>query len=399
MYKASLKYFLKFLFLSICVISLTACAEFDHLSRIGFGKGVERPAISETHHVVLLLPLSSPALGASSKAINNGFLAAFYARQEQQRDINVKVMDTGNKDVVAVYNQAVASGADVIVGPLTKQEVQSIAAFGGRVLPKPTIALNTLDTYQDRPVVNLYQFGLSPQDEAAQAAAKMVQDGYSNIALLSPNNAWGNKIASAFIGQLKSSGGKVVAALNYTKGKDLDLQIRDFLNITEEQIKLSHKNKTPLVPRNDFNAVFVIAQPQEASQVIPLLKFYYTDSIALYSISALYAGFPRPANDQDLNGVVFCDMPWVLLNASELPGNLQNVRAKVSAMWPDAFSSNARLYALGIDAFNLAVSLSEVLSSPSAGVYGASGKLYLDGYNHIYRELQWVKMQQGVPQP
>ena len=46
--------------------------------------------------------------------------------------------------------------------------VQAIAEMGS--LPVPTLALNTLDDYQSVSTYNFYQFGLSPRDEAVQAA-------------------------------------------------------------------------------------------------------------------------------------------------------------------------------------------------------------------------------------
>ncbi|HEY6894302.1 MAG TPA: penicillin-binding protein activator, partial [Rhodanobacteraceae bacterium] len=69
-------------------------------------------------HVALLLPLGAQ-LGAVSQSIRDGFLAAYFATDDAARP-DVRIYDSGKTpaEAVAAYKQAVADGADHVVGPL-----------------------------------------------------------------------------------------------------------------------------------------------------------------------------------------------------------------------------------------------------------------------------------------
>ena len=59
---------------------------------------------------------------------------------------------------------------------------------------------------------------------------------------------------------------------------------------------------------------------------------------------------------------------------------------------------NARLYALGHDAFKLSQQITLLSNTPQMGLQGLTGELYLSGQNYISRQLRWATFQQGVPQ-
>lgn len=360
-------------------------------------------AAKEISSVALLLPLSGNWAAASS-VIRNGFLAAYYYQQAQAKKgegekkaaVNVKVIDTAGKDIAAIYREAVAAGVDVIVGPLTKQEVEALAAIGGQQgLPVPTLALNTLSDYQSHPLVNLYQFGLSPQDEAQQAAIRMLQDGYRNIAVVMPDNEWGRAIAAALSRELEKHGGKVVGTLEYHEGQDdLDSKVRQLLSIGDDDLQ---PNKVPSAYHGDIQAVFLIAEAPSARQLAPLFRFYTQSSLPLYATSHIYGGFVRASVDKDLDGISFCDVPWAVTNPIELDAAQKDIRNKINTLWPDSLRNNARLYALGVDAYNVAVNINDLLRSPHTSIDGATGQLTLDDYNHVARQLTWTVMQHGIP--
>lgn len=355
------------------------------------------------HNIVVMLPLKGRGeLAATSQAINNGILAAYYSRR-QQANINIHVVDTSGGDVSGLYQQAVANGAEVVIGPLTKPEVESIASINS--LPVPTIALNTLGDYQHNVVNNLYQFGLLPQDEAVQVAKKIAEVQYHGIAVVVPDTAWGEKIAAAFENQYSATGGQgqVVATLKYKVGKNLAEQVCGFLANDAAVMCVPQKNKSKKdfyeqMRRQDIDAVFLVATtPAQARLVAPLLKFYYASNLPIYSISTIYSGSPRPDLDQDINDVYFCEMPWVIQNVDSFSANLQAIHRQImgTALWANSFANYKKFYALGVDAYNLAMELNTL---SQGGIAGASGTLHLDNFNHIYRELQWAQMKSGVVQ-
>ena len=108
-------------------------------------------------HIALILPLQDSA----GKAIQEGFLSAYYAALDISRDVpKISVFDSSNlSNVYPIYDAAVASGADLIIGPLYKQLVNQLQQLDE--LPVPTLALN----YSDDSINlsnNLTQFGLAP---------------------------------------------------------------------------------------------------------------------------------------------------------------------------------------------------------------------------------------------
>ena len=106
----------------------------------------------------------------------------------------------------------------------------------------------------------------------------------------------------------------------------------------------------------------------------------------VYATSAVYAGGKNVMRDRDLDGVVFCDMPWVFTHQVE------------NRNWPEQFNSYNRLYALGLDSYALSTQLNQLLLFPAMGVSEKSGVLYLNSSQQIARILAWGKFKQGLAQ-
>ena len=121
-----------------------------------------------------------------------------------------------------------------------------------------------------------------------------------------------------------------------------------------------------------------------ARQIVPMLKFYYAQYIPQYAISTIYNGNNNTATDLDLNGLIFNDMPFVLLKhfPSDYPYN--DLR-KLFAAYPNNFTDNKILYAFGLDAFLLTHSLNQLQIAPLLGV--VTGQLFLDNQHRIHRLL------------
>jgi uncharacterized protein len=360
---------------------------------------VATPTPAALHKITLLLPLKGE-IAPTSQAIKNGFLAAFYQARSQHPDLNINVVDTTNANIGILYQQAVASGANIIVGPLTKQEVEQLSGIGS--LQVPTIALNTIDNHAGNAVNNLYQFGLSPQDEVAQVAAKMYASGLKTAAIVAPAGSWGEKIVANFRDKYEAAGGQIVSVMAYESKDDLTADVCQLItaNPSEMCIRHTHQNKNKKIAiarRQDVASLFLVATPQLARQIVPLFKFYYAGDLPVFSISSVYSGNPQTNLDQDINGVYFCDMPWVFPDSPLLTPEQQEIRKQLQASWPDSFAYYSKLYALGVDAFMLALNLHDTLVAPQNGFSGVTGKLVIDNYNHVYRQLEWAQFQNGSP--
>src|SRR3990167_1730046 len=172
-------------------------------------------SLSPPKHIALLLPLQNQ-FAAQGQAVRDGFLGAYYsslAKQNAQQ--TVSFYDTSKTtNMSALYQQALSEGADLIIGPLLKENVQALAQQGN--FPVPTIELNYTDLWFGSLPTNLYQFGLSPQDEAQQAANKARQAGLSRAIVIAPNDEWGQRVAKALTAEWQSLGGSVIDTLYFS---------------------------------------------------------------------------------------------------------------------------------------------------------------------------------------
>jgi outer membrane PBP1 activator LpoA protein len=371
-------------FVGLFALGLAGCVS------TGAGFGGSALAGKPPTKVALLVPLQGAA-GRSGDAIRNGFLTAYYYAKEQQADAPaVDVVDTSKGDIVALYQQAVANGADFVVGPLTKENLRALVGQGK--LSVPTLALNTLD--DGSRVTNLYQFGLSPQDEAEQVAVRARQDGHGRALVIAPAGVWGQGIAAAFAKRWQALGGTVVDSYTYLAKGDYSAGVRRLL-----QVDAPPRRSVPGVrympkPRHDADVIFLVAFPQQARQIKPALMFYNA-TMPVYATSLIYTGMPSATYDQDLNGIEFGDIPWLL--GPGLP-QWNEMRARIEGLWASSYRASPRLYALGIDAYHLTYGLQRLTGS-TAILQGATGMLSVDSNLYIRRQIEWATMQNGMPQP
>jgi outer membrane PBP1 activator LpoA protein len=350
--------------------------------------------------IALLLPLRGPYARAS-KAVLDGFLAAYYAHTGQSAPVEIRVYDTGDQpaDAVQSYRRAIRDGAGFIVGPLRKGAVAALAHQPPG--PVPVLALNYLGTDATGVPSNLYQFGLSPEQEARQAAERAWLDGRSRALVLVPAGPWGERVARAFERRWQQLGGATLAEQRYDPTRtDFANPIRRLLNLDRSRARyralrsLLHR-KLQFEPRRrkDADFVFLAAFPREARLLRPQLRFHHAAGLPVYATSHVYAGTPDPSRDRDLDGIRFCDMPWILA-----PGPAQQaLRSELERLWPDQARHLPRLEALGVDAYRLIPQLPALRKSPFARFEGATGSLSLDAAGQIHRDLPWAQFRNGLP--
>lgn len=254
--------------------------------------------------------------------------------------------------------------------------------------PVPTLLLNDTDTSTQS---NSYSLGLSPVNEAIQVAIKARSKGYKKALIIAPNNAWGNEVTKAFINQWNEDGGHIVDSLRYEAKQDLNKSMKDFLQITNSQERekklkqvLGYNFQSTTSRRQDFDMIFLLAYPSKARQIMPLLKYYYAGDAPVYATSSVYGGSANALKDKDLDGIIFCDMPWVF---SHQMGTKN---------WPEQFNSYNRLYALGVDSYTLATQLNQLILFPADGSNDSTGILYLKPTQQVARVLEWGQFKKGL---
>ncbi len=337
--------------------------------------------------ITILLPLQGQ-YGQLGQAVRDGFLSAYYEAPAKAADKgSINFIDTAqNQPISALYQQAIAQGANMIIGPLTKEQVQELTKQSN--FSVPTIALNYTDLWFGSLPTNLYQFGLSPLDEAQQIADKAWSTGHLHALLIAPQSEWGQHVAKALTSRWQSLGGTMTDTLYFSAQSNLTQDIANLLrvNIKEDRAQMQAENNKTLLEqqrRQDFDVIFLLAPPQSAREIVPLLKYYYAGNVPIYSTSIIYSGIPSPQKDSDLNGILFCDTPWSFKMANTGVSK-NNIRLNP-------------LYPVGRDAYLLSNNLQRLAVLPHFPIYAASGALSLTPQQQIYRRLPWTKMHNGHP--
>jgi outer membrane PBP1 activator LpoA protein len=365
----------------------------DNLSDHGNTSFYNKHEESTSSKVGLLLPLAG-VHAKSAKAVKDGFIAAFYQDNSQYRRqaYEIKIYDTSPpSNPVDAYKKAKDEGIGFIVGPLTKQEVDSIASIN---LSMPVLALNTVNL-KNTPK-NLYQFGLPPDPQARTIALKARQNDYKNAAAIIPNTPWGNRILQAFIREWKAQGGNIVTTIIISGNKDLDSTVQELLHINKSKARhTALKNigiKAQFTPhrRSDLDFIFLATDSTTAKQIKPLLNFYFAGNIPIYASSNVYSA-NNNSYDTDLDGVFFCDIPWVLDPAIKLRSNYKTI-AKLGS---DNFEDYSRLYALGLDAYKVMKEFDQLHDLSGFVISGMTGMLSLTKDNTIEQKLIWAKIKGG----
>jgi outer membrane PBP1 activator LpoA protein len=359
----------------------------------GMGTATQPPQIG------ILLPLSG-SLAEAGGAIRDGILAAYYDTSADSRRPVLRLYDVGAGpgDVAARYQQAVADGAKFVIGPLRKEAVQTL--LQQQQLPVPILTLNQVDSDA---AVNpaVYQFGLSPEDEARQVARRAWQDGHRRAIAFTPQGNWGERVYAAFAEEWGKLGGTVLAHQDYDPQEaDHSRVISTTLNLDDSKAReaelarvLGQRLEFEPRRRQDVDFFFLLATPEQARLIRPQLSFFRAQQVPVYSTSHVYSGLPDRARDMDLNGLVFCGMPWTL----EADSPWQELKRNLDERWPDNAASHERFYALGIDAYRIVPYLDRFESGLLGSYQGVTGNLTLDTRQQVHRTLMWAKFRHGLP--
>ena len=348
--------------------------------------------------IALLLPLSGRFANAA-KAIRDGLLASYYAKKDKE-NITVRIYNTEGKPekIEDIYEQAVSDGAQFIIGPLNKASINKLV--DQEDLSVPTLALNYIDLEGTSPQ-ELYQFGLSPEEEARQVAERTWLDGHVNAAVLTPIGPWGDRVYKAFRERWEQIGGHVVEQQSYNSSKnDFSIPIQRLLDIDDSKMryrKLSRLLKTKLkyttYRRQDIDFIFIAGFPRQARQIRPQLKFFHASQVPVYATSHIFTGNLNPERDRDMDGIRFGDMPWVLSESTSHRG----LRNEIESLISKAGNKHQRLYAMGVDAFNIIAALNTLKAYPYERYQGETGSLSMDEKQRIKRQLSWVYFRSGRP--
>jgi len=344
--------------------------------------------------VALLLPLSSPQR-TFALAIQDGFMAA-HLRNANNTMTSVRVYDSARLGSRAAYLQAQLDGAEFIVGPLGRTEVDQVIEQAGFV---PTLALGyaTNDTALLR---GFYQFALAPEDEARAVAVAAIAAGAKTAVAFVPSNQGGYRIRDTFRAAFEQAGGTLLDSYPYEPAlQDFSAPTAALLNVTRSRQRHQRLAANLGVPvqfpearrRQDVDMIFVVvADPGTGRLIASQLRFYGAGDIPVYANAEIFNP-GSTARDNDLNGFIFADTPALV----SPDGEAEALRADLQTYWP-ARTSLARYYGMGFDTYGLIASL-YANDGTAWSRRGLSGDLSLDEQGRVRRVLPLAQFQSGRP--
>lgn len=341
--------------------------------------------------IALALPLTG-ALASAGKAVRDGFIATFYADQfHTSSNTEITFYDTNGRSFSAVYQEILSDEPDLVIGPLDKASLVELSQMDS--LPIPVLALNYLSE-DTQPPFQLYQFGLSAEDEANQLAEKLWSRGARQVVTIMPESDWGQRIYNAFSENWLARNGEIVDQAFFSK-EQLSHTVESLLSVDKSKARARSVRNTIIESleftprrRQDIDAIVMVAKPETARQLKPLFAFHFAGDIPIYSTSHIYSGTPSPQKDYDLNGVRFTETPWVLSQTNA-------IKHQIHQLFPSQSQRYDRLFALGADTYKLAPRLILLERINGSQVSGNTGLLTMNSKKQIYRELDWARFIDG----
>ena len=305
---------------------------------------------AQVPHIALLLPVNSKIFARHATAVRDGFQAAAGVEERPLLPVREYAVSGDVAGNLEGFRTAVAAGARVVVGPLTRDAVTALAF--GEPVPVPTLALNMPDDTGRMPG-NLYVLGLQVETEARQVARLVMEAGHRTAATISGSGPVQRRMQAAFAAEFQRAGGTVTTDIPFVS----------------EPEKMRGASRS----LNAVDAVFLALGHAEARSVRP-----YLGNRPVYATSSVHGGDLGPLAGHDLAGIHFVDMPWLLEPENPQIAAYPRPKTAVSAELD-------RLYALGIDARRIAKQLLE--GNRDIRLNGVTGRLTLGANGLIEREL------------
>ncbi len=331
--------------------------------------------------IALLLPLSGP-LEAAARAVRDGFLAAYLASAPPPWQ-TVRIYDTDAASVEALYAQALADDAALVVGPLAKEATRRLWALPAGL---PVLALNTVpasagnaDPPPSAQSAQRIQFALAAEDDGRAIGRRLSADGARRVALFR-GGAWSERAATALRTGLGPET-QVVAAGMLQDIKDVTTNVAQTLGVvasSERHRALAQHFGSDVEftarRRQDVDAVAALVEADYLPSLRRALAFHFAADVPIYaSAQALRTA----GGGRELDGARVCGMPW----------QLQPPRAKATLQGAFDQLSGAMeaLFAFGVDAFRIANQLEDFHAG--AKILGGAGVLTLGQDGVVRREL------------
>jgi outer membrane PBP1 activator LpoA protein len=313
-----------------------------------------------TDAICVVLPLESSSYGRAAAAVKAGFLAAADAAGSRAR---VRVIGHGDDGVLPAFAAAAESGAALIVGPLTRDDVKTVLAMA---LTRPRVLV--LNQPEDGSVLpdDVYALTLSIDSDAALVAGRLRDDGARTVATVASDAPLQRRFKAAFAAAWGRAGGAPAHDYRFDPNPEV-------LRVLRRELAARPTDATLLAVGSGDAAL--------AKSFLP--------PGAVYASSQIADDLPGPML-RDLEGVRYVEIPW-----------LADPSSPALARFPRADLGDPvleRLYALGLDAFAIAELLASPIPPDRVELDGATGHLALGPPTRVFsREGRLMVIRDGQP--
>ena len=310
--------------------------------------------------VAIVLPLESAQYARAADAVRAGFLAAAEASGAKLR---IRIFAHGDDGVLPAFEAASASGARIVVGPLVRDDVRTVASLS-LALPL-TLALNQLDDLADVPPT-MYSFALGVEGDGRMIARRMRTDNAQAIAVINADTPLMKRLVGAFAAEWLQGGGAVPSVHGFVPTPTALVAIR-----------------REFVKRPPAAALLALdgAGATLAKPYLGTTRAYASGLVFERETSALM---------RDLDGLVIVEIPWLVTPQAPQFANLPRKEFPSVAL--------TRLYALGLDAFRVAQTLREGMPE-RLSFEGATGLVTLGDGRQFQREGVFAVFRAGQLAP
>jgi outer membrane PBP1 activator LpoA protein len=334
------------------------------------GAAVFPPAESDGYRpparLAVLLP-STGSLATAGGAVRDGLLAAYYG--ETRRRPVITFYDTAGtpSGALSALDKAVAEGAQLVVGQLSRDEVGAVFSRGQP--PVPVIALNRGPA---PPTRGSTSFALAPDDEGIAAAERLVQRGARRVFAFTQRDDSSQRSLVALRARLKELGGEVVGERNVEEATpELAAQVAQAVGAAAP------------------TGVFLALRAPQARAVVTALRGSPAMAVPRVSTSQVLSG-GNERQDAALDGTEFPELPWLLGSGG---GLVPPSEVRLSS----ARGPSQRLFAFGADAWALVAWYERLWADPGFSLGGATGRLFVDGRGQVQHAPAWAEFSAGRP--
>lgn len=260
------------------------------------------PPLAPKIKVALLLPLSGESVAVGNAMFDAATMALhdtyMLSPSEQIRNRIILIpKDSGNTpgESARAAKAAIEQGASFIIGPLFSQSVTQVEP----ITAAANITMLTFSNNKSVAKPNVFTFGFLPEQQIERMAEYAFLNKYNRIAVLAPNDAYGEKIKDTLTEVYAQKGGAVSAGELYAPSPaNIDAAVSRII---------SAYNSVPEERR--FQAIFIADGGYQLKNIIKSLG---KTNIDLKKIKLLGTGLwddPEVAKIPEMEGAWFVSAP------------------------------------------------------------------------------------------